>query len=377
LGPAFWFIQGVLQVHRKQRASMADDGGLSEQELRRTRQEFFAAGVEKWIEALGDLTFPSVSLPLGRDTALELARAGPGGQFDDHGALAHAIDTALAAQGWTQAFVKLSTRSPKDAPQILEKASASFVAQRGETLPANDRCKLFSALVQENFCISSGPEAVELLAASERVREDCAYATESDDYSDLNVHVVLRRWDGPIPPSNEFRGIIWQGRMHALSQYYHGLFFPELEAIRASIEDDLRNVHATIQPKLSAMGFECYIVDLAWLGPGKVRVIEVNPFDGVGLGTMAASTCLFRWDDPGDKLIITEGPFEFRLRTEAQSEYELKRKMNTEWREIIFPPKWRSSRPKPYAGGEPSVKGRGKGSEKGKGKGKESCIPAA
>lgn len=233
-------------------------------------------------------------------------------------------------------------------------------------MPANDRCALFSSLVQQNFCVCSGPEAVEFLAASERVREDCAWATQGDDYPELRLHVVLRQWDGPVPPSNEFRGIIWGGQMHAVSQYYHGLFFPELLNEKAKIAEDLRAIHLEIQPRLEAAGFEHYIVDFAWFRPGHVKVIEVNPFDGKGLGTMAASTCLFRWEDEKDRRIITEGPFELRIRLEPQSEYDLKRKMNLDWREILFPPRWKQSATAKYG----KVKGGGKAANRDDGKGK-------
>ena len=109
------------------------------------------------------------------------------------------------------AFVKLSTRAPKDSPQILQRASAAFVEQAGSALPANERCILFSTLVQQNFSIRGGKEAVELLAASERVREDCAWALCAPNFEELGLQVVLRRWDGAMPPSSEFRGIVCMG----------------------------------------------------------------------------------------------------------------------------------------------------------------------
>jgi len=38
---------------------------------------------------------------------------------------------------------------------------------------------------------------------------------------------------------------------------------------------------------------------------GEVVLIELNPFDGVCLGTFPASTGLFLWDDPADRKIMT------------------------------------------------------------------------
>lgn len=352
-------------------AAMAAPVAAAQEDENTARREFFASGVESWLPILGDLTFPSVSLTLSCEAACALAGAASGYSAGDE--LARAIDAALAERKWAQAFVKLSTRAPKDAPQILEKAAITFAQQGGALLPANERCALFSTLVQQNFCISSGLEAVELLAASERIREDCAWATAAADFDELGLHIVLRRWDGAMPPSREFRGIVWKGKMHAISQYYHALHFPELQELRSLIADELVAVHTSLQANLHTAGFDNCIIDFAWLGKGDIKVIELNPFDGVGLGTMAASTCLFRWDDPDDRHIITEGPFELRLRESPQTEYELKTKMNPDWRQIIFPPRWRvasatekttdeKAAAKGYAG--EVGKGRGKGKQK-------------
>lgn len=313
--------------------------GNIDDEENRSRLEFFATGVENWSSILGDLTFPSEYLTLSREEASALANP-LSKHADNDDVIAKRVDAALANLGWSQAFVKLSTRAPKDSPQILDRAKVAFEQQGGTSLPANDRCILFSTLVQENFCMHNGSEAVALLATSERIREDCAWALAAPSFEELCVQIVLRRWDGAIPPASEFRGIAWKGQMHAISQYYHPLHFPELDALRPLIETDLREVFNSLQERLSADGFESCIIDFAWLGKGNVKVIELNPFDGIGLGTMAASTCLFKWDDTEDRKIITEGPFELRCRTSPKSEYDLKKDMNVDWKDIVFPPRW-------------------------------------
>merc|ERR1712032_293110 len=177
-----------------------------------------------------------------------------------------------------------------------------------------------------------------LLTSSARIREDLEYALEAPCYEDLSLHVVLRRYDGAIPIANEFRGIVWGGALNALGQYYHPLVFPELEEHRGRIESDLRSVHESLQPKLSTAGFTDYIIDFAWLGPGNVWIIEINPFDGVALGCFPGSTGLFRWDDENDREIITKGPFQFRIRQKPLSDTDLKFKLNTSWRDIVTPP---------------------------------------
>jgi len=78
-------------------------------------------------------------------------------------------------------------------------------------------------------------------------------------------------------------------------------------------------------------------VDFAWLEPGKVVVVELNPFDGVCLGTFPASTGLFLWDDPDDRLIMTgAAPFQFRLREQPLEDTKLKVQCNQDWRHIVY-----------------------------------------
>jgi len=319
------------------RPILAED--LDEEAQQRIRKEFFAAGLECWLHLLGERSFATASLPLSRDACAALARA-PGGDANafDGAALERQVDAELARLGWDQAFVKLSTRSPKDSPRILEKATAEFHAQGGPELALNERARLFAELVQRNFCVASGREAVALLTSSERVREDLDYALEAPNYEELGLHIVLRRWDGPIPIANEFRGIVWGGQLNALGQYYHPLLFPEMLSRRAEIEADLRATYEELRPALGGAGFAHCIVDFAWMGPGQVKVIELNPFDGLALGCFPGSTGLFRWDDERDRDIIQNGPFEMRLRTEALKEHELKFRLNVSWRDVICPP---------------------------------------
>mmetsp|Transcript_72154 Transcript_72154/g.222913 ORF Transcript_72154/g.222913 Transcript_72154/m.222913 type:complete len:400 (+) Transcript_72154:48-1247(+) len=328
-------------------AQASASGDISPEEQQRIREDFFAAGLEKWLPLVADLSFPSASLPLSHECCQALARAAcpPASASDtsaasafDGGQMAQQIDAALAERGWSKAFVKLSTRSPKDSPLILARASEAFRAEERSSLPLAERARLFAELVQRQFSVASGTEAVELLTTSDRVREDLEYALEAPRYEDLGLHVVLRRWDGPIPIANEFRGIVWKSSLNAVGQYYHPLAFPELAAVRGEIEADLRGVYQGLQGKLEAAGFTHFIVDFAWLGPGDVKVIEINPFDGVALGCFPASTGLFKWEDERDRKIITEGPFELRLRQEPLPDHELKHRLNPAWRDIIEPP---------------------------------------
>mmetsp|Transcript_29291 Transcript_29291/g.91018 ORF Transcript_29291/g.91018 Transcript_29291/m.91018 type:complete len:369 (-) Transcript_29291:261-1367(-) len=312
-------------------------------ERQRVREEYFASGLERWLPLIDDFSFPSVCVPLPRACCAALAWAAqdaPAEGTPDTSKLARRIDAALAEHGWSKVFVKLSTRSPKDAPQILAHAAEAFRKREPFQLPLAERTRLFAELLSEQFSVSSGAEAVELLASSARVREDLEYALEAPRYDDLGLSVVLRKWDGPIPLENEFRGIVWDGKLNALGQYYHPLFFPELADARERIAPDVRSVYQSLHGKLMVAGFTHFVVDFAWLGPGDVRIIEISPFDGAGAGAggCPASTGLFRKDDESDCKVITEGPFEFRLRQEPLPDEELSQRLSPAWRDIISLP---------------------------------------
>eukprot|EP00929_Paragymnodinium_shiwhaense_P052031 TRINITY_DN26099_c0_g1_i1.p1 TRINITY_DN26099_c0_g1~~TRINITY_DN26099_c0_g1_i1.p1 ORF type:complete len:355 (-),score=95.54 TRINITY_DN26099_c0_g1_i1:219-1283(-) len=311
---------------------------LDEAEQQRIRQDFFGAGIERWLPLVADYSFATTSLPLSIDDCRALSLGVTGCSAASRVAIEEKVDRAMAELGWKQAFVKLSTRSPKDAPQILAKAAEQFHAKKGLEMRLADRVRLFAELVQQQFSVSSGREAVELLLSSERVREDLCYALECPAYDELGLHLVLRRWDGALPIASEFRGIVWDGHMNALGQYYHPLVFPEMMEQREEIAKDIAAVYEGLKPKLQQAGFSHCIIDFAWLGPQQVKIIELNPFDGVALGCFPGSTGLFRWDDEGDRSLIKGGPFELRMRTEPLSDMDLKIKLNTSWRDIVSPP---------------------------------------
>jgi len=87
---------------------------------------------------------------------------------------------------------------------------------------------------------------------------------------------------------------------------------------------------------VKSLGGHC-IIDFAWLAPNDVIIVELNPFDGMCLGTFPASTGLFLWDDDNDRSVMTgEQPFEMRIRTSRLPTHDLKNQCNPDWRRIIY-----------------------------------------
>jgi len=296
-----------------------------------------------------------------RDQLLAEAEAATRAQLSE---LSARLETAIAAEAAKsqvgKVFVKLSTRSPKDSKKALRRAAASY-AQRleqlqaergGEEIDDNTKWQILSDAATRSTSVSNVDQAMELLLDSDRVYEDLEYALRgppdagagseksATDYArKWNMAVVARAWDPRLRPETEFRGICWDGKLTCLCQYFHPLYFPQIVQEKASIQADIlaKFEHPDIRAALARLGGHC-IIDFARLGPGDVMIVELNPFDGVCLGTFPASTGLFIWDDPADQEIMRGAkPFQFRLREAPLERSKLFNQCNPEWRSIIYP----------------------------------------
>lgn len=393
---------------------------------------FFESGLNCWFEDIKHHTFSSTFCSLtpaestvivehwkerGRLLAAKAAAAaGDPSDEDKDGALAallssaterlaslserlnEAIQRECSKSPEARAFVKLSTRSPKDSKKALARARDAFherVSSASSPLDDNDKWILLSEEVTRAGSVTSGTEALALLLDSDRVFEDLEYAlrgppsTQGDAEArqaeaaiaaspalpalQWNMSLCARSWDPRLTPESEFRGIAWGGELTCLCQYFHPLYF---EALASSVQPGggrdcgggivsvtpsslanstttttttndraalvMRDCMATfnapaVKAAVRRLGGHC-IVDFAWLGPGEVIVIELNPFDGVCLGTFPASTGLFLWDHPPDRAVMKgEAPFEMRLRTRRLESERLWAQCNSDWRDIVHP----------------------------------------
>lgn len=156
-------------------------------------------------------------------------------------ALAAELD---AAMGWDRHFIRLNSRSPKDAPWPFE-------------VPAT----------------CSGKEAVGLLAASERVMEDLIQFNYLPEQPAL---ICLREFVPGMRTSREFRCFVRDGELIAVSHYdYHNpVQAPEDggQAIREKIEAWFK---AELRPRLH---LQTVVFDVFLDWSGNVMLIELNPY---------------------------------------------------------------------------------------------------
>lgn len=335
---------------------LESDENLQKEDATR-REYFFQAGVDNWYSNIQDKTFPSEFIPLTKAEAQfiidywnnitsksndPIEHIPP--ELED---LAQRINSIIQTSfsSYSSVFIKLSTRSPKDSKTIFRKAEVAFLSRldqdgnvRGFERSSRDNNRLvaFSEEMAKANAITNGFEAVTILLDSWRVAEDLIYAFEhsnekESDVKDFPISVVIRGWDHRITPKCEFRGFVWNYHLNAIGQYWHSLYYPDLQDLKEKIASDCLTFFEGIKDFLPVPNA---MLDLAWLGNGEVILIEVNPLME-GLGSFKGSTGLF--DYYADKDILTgKAPFEIRVRDKEESRAELISHMSTEWRKTVY-----------------------------------------
>lgn len=321
----------------------------SKEEKEEDRHYFFSTGVDRWYAALADVTFRTEFLSLTPDEARAIVScwekgfknrtsSDPDPDLEDVEvpasltALGERIDAVLSSLGPGRgAFVKLSTRSPKDSPIALATARQAYskkLATLGSGLSLNDKLILLAEEVILSLKVISGREALRLLVSSDRVGEDLEYALEpGDDGFSQRVCLLVREWVD-IPSWAEFRGFVWDGRLNAIGQYNHLVVFPNIKQHLAAIKSDIETFNKSISDRIPLKN---YIIDFAWT-EDRVYLVEVNPFDGKHV--FPASTGLWSWE--GDREQMMRGPLELRVREVEENPAVLKNAIDPKWRAVVL-----------------------------------------
>ena len=197
------------------------------------RKEFFDSGFDRWYDLVKDKTIPSQLVEIKPLEAKAIVLCWKRDfQHKEHGGailsdsqiqlppdlndlidrLSSTINSFPSGNG---AFVKLSTRSPKDSLLAFENAHKAYQTRLdslGENPSVNDKLNLLSTVVGESLKVTTGEEAVKLLVSSDRVGEDLEYALEKGDEEFITfIHLVVREWVS-VPQWAEFRGFVSDGQ---------------------------------------------------------------------------------------------------------------------------------------------------------------------
>ncbi|UJR10651.1 hypothetical protein I4U23_014846 [Adineta vaga] len=225
-------------------------------------------------------------------------------------------------------FVRLSTRSPKDAvlllnrnkfkqlfQQVLNTLKSDNTSERNQKLIALDEATIRILAIHDGF------HAVQLLLASERIQDDLK--------SSLSLNLILREFllDRRHLKS-EFRAFIHKRKFTALTQYNEYIVDRVLIEQKTLILETIDNFFR-IENLLERIPYENCVLDLILVENSsnkyQVYICEVNPL------AEFAGTGLFSWLNDRSILLGYE-PFQFRINENETNECS---EANEEWLSLI------------------------------------------
>lgn len=229
------------------------------------------------------------------------------------------LDSVIASYGGA-AFVKLSTRSPKDAVFFGEPVKEHLRQILGQsTVPAGtpeaeeEDIIAFIRAISFALRVSCGHEALTLLTRSERAFQDLLLADlmNDNDRDRFSLSLVVRPWVN-IDPEFEFRAFVSEGRLTACTQYYPNCFVSSIAARRDVIKQKIFSFwNEEIRPLIPASQPNYTIDFVLSTDLEKITIVELNNPPPL------AGTSLYNWEDSADREEILHGS-EFRLRVLTQ-----------------------------------------------------------
>lgn len=223
-------------------------------------------------------------------------------------------------------FIKTSSRSPKDAPGVLEKLKELYADHLNQQPDKSETSQVRALLKALHECqkVYSAEEAMRLLLNSERIYADMKLALEYPDIWECNI--VAREWK-TIDFELEFRTFFNNGKLNAISHYSHFLYSDFVnknsERIAAKLQEFFLN---DVLPALKGR-YEASVVDFGFEDESleNVYLIELNPW------TPNSDTCLFKWGR--DKELLHNGPMEVRYIEKPHT--NIRMELNDEWLEHL------------------------------------------
>eukprot|EP00121_Abeoforma_whisleri_P003056 Awhi_evm1s2746 len=218
------------------------------------------------------------------------------------------LDETILSMGTSGAFIKLSVRSPKDA-SMCSKHLMQLIKERTLSKEAEktDVAGIIRYAAWKAMCVTNGTDAIDLLLRSERVYIDLLQQelfAQANGGFDLNIHVS--QFFSGFEPNWEFRAFVANGKKTCLSVYSPFVYDADIVFNKEKILELIQTVWDKVIPRIKSKN---YCVDFA-VKPDLTRcwIVEVNDF----LPPLAGSG-VFNYHNDIDRMILMNGPFEFRV----------------------------------------------------------------
>lgn len=277
---------------------------------------------ENWFTQISEVTFPTQVLEMSQEDGRALIECYNRIKNNNED-----IDAAQALNGlhkkietcmntFTQDdndgfFVKTSCRSAKDYAdldqlRILFNRTMSSLPVNSNSNSENYKMIAMSFASMELLKMRSATQVIQNFMRSERIWHDMHLALSQG--SSWNEAIIVRHWVN-IEPDMEFRCFVCAGKLTAISQYRHLVYFPRLHANEEYLKHTMTHyLQATLMVKLDGLfPRNDYIVDLALelkninktyacLNENsldgcikQIWAVEVNPF------YETTDACMFSW----------------------------------------------------------------------------------
>jgi hypothetical protein len=186
--------------------------------------------VENWYPHLKKHTFASHFITLTYEDILFLMGNSPS-EYDSS-RLETTFSEVLSTFSNKQAFMRLSTRSPKDSSLLFDEASTLMSKDETywpETDNKNQQLVSFVTSMLQAMKIKDGKKISELIQQSPRVFGDLLALVSTVEPAKCTTNIILREWHD-IRPDHEFRLFVsrrnrTESVVTAISQYFHFLYF--------------------------------------------------------------------------------------------------------------------------------------------------------
>ncbi|KAL6063817.1 hypothetical protein QOT17_011313 [Balamuthia mandrillaris] len=209
------------------------------------------------------------------------------------------------------AFVRLSTRSPKDAVDKDEEAlrpllvEALLQQQQScrkaslDELDANDCLIALRKAFFQRMRVTSADQVFQLMMYSNRTVSDMKRAIDHADKIEWNLGLIVREFVA-IDIEGELRAFVHNKKLNALSQYFADCYFADLHEHKDEVQERVLQFFEQVKEDIP---FDSYNIDFA-VSKDRVYILELNPF------SESTGGALFDWKK--DRNVLDEGPFEFR-----------------------------------------------------------------